>query len=95
MGFCKFTNILKNKNIKVINTNHKDVPYFAVNVPVDECGDCGYSGEMNDICPICGGHHVGHLRRVTGYLTGSYKDSFNDGKKQEVELRVKHKGELE
>ena len=89
-----------NKNLEALEqiVNYamdKDVPYFAVNVPVDECGDCGYSGEMNDICPICGGHHVGHLRRVTGYLTGSYKDSFNDGKKQEVELRVKHKGELE
>ena len=30
------------------------------------------------------------LRRVTGYLTGSYKDAFNEGKQQEVEMRVKH-----
>lgn len=73
----------------------KDIPYFAVNVPVDECGDCGYSDEMEDTCLACGGHNIGHLRRVTGYLTGDYKSAFNKGKVQEVELRVKHKGELE
>lgn len=44
----------------------KDIPYFAVNVPIDECHDCGYTDEMGDVCPECGGHHVEHLRRVTG-----------------------------
>lgn len=68
----------------------KDIPYFAVNVPVDSCCDCGYSDEMNDTCPQCGGHHILHYRRVTGYLSGDYKTAFNKGKQQEVELRVKH-----
>ena len=36
----------------------KDIPYFAVNVPVDMCEDCGYSDEINDTCPECGGHLV-------------------------------------
>ena len=31
------------------------------------------------------------IRRVTGYLTSDYKTSFNKGKQQEVEMRVKHK----
>ena len=44
----------------------KDIPYFAINVPVDECQDCGYTDDMNDICITCGGSHVTHLRRVTG-----------------------------
>lgn len=70
----------------------KDIPYFAINVPVDECSDCGYSDEMNDTCLICGGHHIGHLRRVTGYLSGDYKSAFNLGKQDEVERRVKHSG---
>lgn len=69
----------------------KDIPYFAINVPVDTCMDCGYTDELNDTCPMCGGKNIHCLRRVTGYLTGSYKSAFNKGKIQEVEMRVKHK----
>ena len=68
----------------------KDIPYFAVNVPVDECLDCGHSGEFNNICPECKSVHIQQLRRVTGYLTGNYKTAFNKGKQQETEMRVKH-----
>ena len=68
----------------------KDIPYFAVNVPVDECLDCGYSGEFNDTCPECNSENIQQLRRVTGYLTGNYKTAFNKGKQQEVQMRVKH-----
>ena len=67
-----------------------DIPYFAVNIPNDTCMDCGYTGEFDDTCPECGSHDIQHLRRVTGYLTGSYKDSFNPGKIQETEQRVRH-----
>ena len=68
----------------------KDIPYFAVNVPVDECLNCGYSGEFNDSCPECNSDSIQQLRRVTGYLTGNYKTAFNKGKQQEVEMRVRH-----
>ena len=68
----------------------KDIPYFAINVPNDTCLDCGYTDEMNNVCPVCGGKHIQHLRRVTGYLTGNYLDAFNEGKQQEVEMRYKH-----
>ena len=75
---------------------NKDIPYFAVNVPNDTCLDCGFTGEFNDCCPICGSKHIQQLRRVTGYLTGDYKSAFNAGKQQEVEMRVKHgKGNIE
>ena len=67
-----------------------DIPYFAINIPIDTCMDCGYSDEMNDTCPECGGHNIQHLRRVTGYLTGDYKTAFNWGKQKETEARVKH-----
>ena len=43
-----------------------DIPYFAVNVPNDQCQDCGYIDEINNICPVCGGTNITHLRRVTG-----------------------------
>ena len=68
----------------------KDVPYFAINVPNDQCLDCGYTAEINDKCPKCGSQNVRRLRRVTGYLTNDYKTAFNAGKQQEVEMRVKH-----
>ena len=69
----------------------KDIPYFAINVPNDMCNDCGYTDDMNDTCPECGGHDIRRLRRVTGYLTGDYTTAFNKGKQQEVEMRVKHR----
>ena len=60
----------------------KDIPYFAINVPNDLCMDCGYTEEIGDACPICGGKHIQRLRRVTGYLTGDYTTAFNKGKQQ-------------
>ena len=70
----------------------KDIPYFAINVPNDTCLDCGYTDEFNDHCPECDSENIQQLRRVTGYLTGSYKAAFNKGKIQETEMRVKHRG---
>lgn len=67
-----------------------DIPYFAINVPNDQCMDCGSIGEYNDVCPVCGSKNIKRLRRVTGYLTDDYKTTFNEGKKQEVEMRTQH-----
>ena len=72
----------------------KDIPYFAVNTPNDTCMKCGYTDELNAICPECGGTEIQRLRRVTGYLTGNYTTAFNKGKVAEVEDRVKHGGSL-
>ncbi len=73
----------------------KDIPYFAINVPNDTCLDCGYTHDMNDTCPMCGGHNIQRLRRVTGYLTGNYTTAFNKGKQQEVEMRFKHSKDID
>ena len=73
----------------------KDIPYFAINVPNDQCLDCGYIGEFNSKCPACGSRNIQQLRRVTGYLTGNYKTAFNWGKQKETEARVKHTGYME
>jgi ribonucleoside-triphosphate reductase len=72
-----------------------DIPYFAINVPSDTCLDCGFQGEINDACPVCGSSNIQQLRRVTGYLTGNYTTAFNKGKQDEVHHRVKHVGVLE
>lgn len=71
-----------------------DIPYFAINVPSDTCLTCGYQGEINDKCPMCGSKNIQQLRRVTGYLTGNYTTAFNAGKIAETDDRVKHVGEM-
>ena len=71
----------------------KDIPYFAINVPIDTCTQCGYQDDITgDTCPKCGSKDIQRLRRVTGYLTGSYTTAFNYGKQKETEARVKHNG---
>lgn len=70
----------------------KDIPYFALNTIVDRCEDCGYTDEINECCPKCNSNNIQRLRRITGYLNGDYKTSFNKGKQQEVLDRVKHIG---
>ena len=67
-----------------------DIPYFALNVPLDNCNDCGYQDEIGEKCPQCGSTNISRLRRVTGYLTGNYKTAFNRGKQFETEERVQH-----
>ena len=68
-----------------------DIPYLALNIPLDMCETCGYQSEINqNECPQCGGIDIQRLRRVTGYLTSDYR-KFNKGKREEVEMRIKHK----
>ena len=69
----------------------KDIPYFAINLPADTCENCGYQGNIGDVCPKCGSDNISRLRRVTGYLTGNYTTAFNAGKQVETDQRVKHK----
>lgn len=83
-----------NNNIEGLETivNYamdKDIPYFAINVPIDECHDCGFTGEIGEVCTECGSRNIEHLRRVTGYLSTTY-EHFNLGKQDETKDRVKH-----
>ena len=66
-----------------------DIPYLALNFPIDTCLDCGYQEELNGKCPKCGSTNIEELRRVTGYLTTDWH-KFNIGKQHEVQERVKH-----
>ena len=76
----------------VLHAMEKDIPYFAINVPINDCVDCGYSdANIKDTCPKCGSHNINQLRRVTGYLSATLKH-FNLGKQEEVDNRVKHTG---
>ncbi len=69
------------------------IGYGSINHPVDRDPVCGYNGIIEDICPSCsreeGDIPFERIRRITGYLVGTV-DRFNDAKKSEESLRVKH-----
>lgn len=67
----------------------KDIPYLAINFPIDTCLECGYSGEILEDCPCCKGNVIQHLARVTGYLSTDISN-FNKGKLDEVRRRYDH-----
>lgn len=67
-----------------------NIPYFAINFPLDSCLDCNYQGDIPESgCPVCGSKKIERLARVTGYLTSDVSH-FNKGKQDEVKHRYKH-----
>ncbi|MDA7745992.1 anaerobic ribonucleoside-triphosphate reductase [Psychromonas sp.] len=74
------------------------VPYYGTNTPIDECYECGFTGEFDCtskgfVCPSCGNsdsEKVAVTRRVCGYLGSPDSRPFNEGKQEEVKRRVKH-----
>ena len=76
---------------KIINyaMNNERIPYFAINFPIDTCNECGFSGEIEETCPVCSSDDIKRLRRVTGYITTDYR-KFNKGKISETNDRKKH-----
>ncbi|QIZ76459.1 anaerobic ribonucleoside-triphosphate reductase [Ferrimonas lipolytica] len=82
----------------VWNYAYERVPYYGTNTPIDECYDCGHTGEFECtskgfVCPNCGNSdstRVSVTRRVCGYLGSPDARPFNEGKQEEVKRRVKH-----
>lgn len=78
--------------------SYSRVPYYGTNTPIDECYECGFTGEFTCTskgftCPKCGNHdpsRVSVTRRVCGYLGSPDARPFNAGKQEEVKRRVKH-----
>ncbi|WP_339373514.1 anaerobic ribonucleoside-triphosphate reductase [Xenorhabdus innexi] len=78
--------------------SYSRVPYYGTNTPIDECYQCGFTGEFSCTskgftCPACGNHdstHVSVIRRVCGYLGSPDARPFNTGKQEEVKRRIKH-----
>ena len=83
-------------NIKAIETlvdyamDH-DIPYFAVNLKISQCHNCGERiWDLSlDKCPKCGCDKIDQLGRVTGYLSTTVKH-FNYAKQEEFKNRVNH-----
>ncbi|MEX0445101.1 anaerobic ribonucleoside-triphosphate reductase [Xenorhabdus sp. SGI246] len=78
--------------------SYSRIPYYGTNTPIDECYQCGFTGEFSCTskgftCPRCGNHdaaHVSVIRRVCGYLGSPDTRPFNAGKQEEVKRRIKH-----
>ncbi|MFT7052873.1 MAG: anaerobic ribonucleoside-triphosphate reductase [Psychromonas sp.] len=78
--------------------SYSRVPYYGTNTPIDECYECGFTGEFDCsskgyCCPRCGNNHpekVSVIRRVCGYLSAPESRPLNRGKQEEIKRRVKH-----
>ena len=78
----------------VLYSKSKDIPYFAINIPITTCKSCGYSGgDINVTCPQCESDKIERLGRVTGYLSSDVS-AFNEGKQDEWRDREKHNKEV-
>ena len=99
IGYVEAPSLVRNPKgyEALVDFAYKQIPYFAVNTPIDECYECGFTGELTPEmdgyhCPQCGNHNpytISATRRVSGYL-GDASRPFNVGKQQEVTQRVKH-----
>ena len=72
----------------------KDIPYFALNIPLNRCAECGepiHDEELNE-CPKCGCDKIIRLGRITGYLSTTI-EHFNKGKQKEFKDRIDHIGQ--
>ena len=92
IGDCAKYNLDSLKDL-VLYAKSKDIPYFALNLLLSRCTECG-SDENIDFdasCPCCGApaEKVEHLARVTGYLSTDFRH-FNKGKQSETKDRFVH-----
>ncbi|MFC1235480.1 anaerobic ribonucleoside-triphosphate reductase [Vibrio sp. F74] len=98
--YGEFPNMQQNVEAleNVWDYSYSRVPYYGTNTPIDECYECGFTGEFDCTskgftCPKCGNHDatkVSVTRRVCGYLGSPDARPFNLGKQEEVKRRVKH-----
>lgn len=91
------SNNLKALEDIVLYAKKKDIPYFALNLPLSHCTKCGCEENIgfDECCPKCGADksEIEHLARVTGYLSTDYTH-FNKGKQMEVKDRYVHVNKL-
>ena len=93
--YIEFDGVSKN-NLKAVEeyidyAKRMDAPYIAINIPADVCLDCGFIGDFSDgeKCAKCGSSNILMPARITGYLNGDWRTSFNYGKQREKKDREK------
>ena len=71
------------------------IGYGSINHPVDRDPVCGFTGIIDNECPLChrmeddGQENFERIRRITGYLVGTV-ERFNNAKRAEERDRLKH-----
>ena len=88
--YNEFPNAKNTEAMKqMVDIAMEDGKYYGINMQLDQCNECDYSGEFKDkICTNCGSDDIVSVNRVCGYL--SYDHRLNDGKKEEKDNRVDH-----
>ena len=69
-----------------------DMGYAGINFVHNFCNDCGFIGDVDDACPVCGSDNIKRTAIITGYL--SSEDKFNPAKLNELKNRVSHGGRV-
>lgn len=99
VSYVETYNMQKNPEalIQLIQFMYENIIYAEINFESDICGNCGYSGTMNNdsktlewVCPQCGNRDQDSLsvvRRTCGYL-GETK--WTKGRLMDILNRVKH-----
>lgn len=99
VSYIETTNMQKNTDaiMQVIQHIYETIIYAEINFESDVCGECGYTGVMNNdpktlnwVCPNCGNDDqqtLSVVRRTCGYLG---ETDWTDGRKLDIINRVKH-----
>ncbi len=98
ISYVEFDGVPTDK--KIIETYNRvaiesDMHYWAFNLPLDQCAECGYTNVIPDECPNCKSKMINRYRRITGYVVLAWDGEFqvsriNDGKRAEIKDRVAH-----
>lgn len=98
--YCEFPSLIDNPKAleSVWDYTYDKVGYFGTNVPIDECYECGYKGEFESTtegfkCPNCSNNNPktsSVTRRLCGYLGSVMQRPVIEGRRKEIQSRVKH-----
>lgn len=97
--YGEYPNIQHNLKALKISDSYQHARISGTNTPIDECYECGFTGEFECTskgftCPKCGNHDASRVsvtRRVRIFRSPDARP-FNAGKQEEVKNRVKHLG---
>lgn len=98
--YCEYPPIIHNPEAleAVWDYAYSRVGYLGTNTPIDQCFECGYSGEFQPtatghVCPECGNNNpetTDVVKRTCGYLGQPLKRPMVKGRQIEIATRVKH-----
>ncbi|WP_414050653.1 anaerobic ribonucleoside-triphosphate reductase [Macrococcus animalis] len=98
--YCEYPSLTHNPEAleTVWDYAYTRVGYLGTNTPIDQCYDCGFTGEFKPTakgyeCPSCGNNNpetTDVVKRTCGYLGQPLKRPMVKGRQIEIATRVKH-----